>query len=363
MKQGYIFAAVAAITFITACGGDFRQKAQGQHSEIVVVMDSSRIDDPIGSAIKDVYGEYITTMPRPEPRYDLRFRDFKTQAELQSVQKQRNLIFAGTLDEQTNLGTYLRSLLSEDVQNRIRNGSLNEITLRDRWYRDQWIVIYTGTNEEEIANRIRNNSRGHLNMLHEIELDRWELEVYRRGEQPALADTLWQKHGFRFRVQHDYIMGIDTTNFVSLRRYLDDNDRWMWIHWIDGVSDIDHVSDDWIHSVRDSLLQIYIRGSRPDAYTKTDFRRPMETRYVRKNDRPTYETRGIWVMSDFSMGGPFLSYVSFDESQQRLYFIEFGQFSPRYRQRRFIYQFEAIARTFETDPNFEISLTEALSRN
>jgi hypothetical protein len=354
MKYTPVLSVLLLAIIVSACGGDYRQRAQGQPSEIVVAMDSSRIEGPIGQALNDTYGEYIRTMPRREPMYDLRFRDFKSQAELESVQKSRNLIFAGTLDEQTNIGMFLRSILSEDVQNRVKSGELREITLRDRWYRDQWIVIYTGTDETEIAQRIRNGSRGQMNALYELELERWTEEVYRRGEQPLLADTLMMQHGFKIRVQHDYVKGIDTTDFVSLRRYLEDNDRWIWFHWIDGVKSIDFVTQEWIHAKRDSLLEIYIRGSRPEAFTRTDHRRSLETRTIQINGKTTYESKGMWVMNDFSMGGPFINYLIFDDVQQRLYFMEFGQFSPRFRQRRFLYQFEAIARTFETDPNFKI---------
>lgn len=352
MKYIEFLAIIAILGAITACGDDYRQRATGQPSEVIVVMDSSRIEGPMGVAILDTYGEYMRTMPRPQPKYDVKFRDFKTQAELQSAQRSRNLIFAATLDEDSNIGLYLRSLLSEDIQQRVRDGSLTEIALKDRWYRDQWILIYTGTDEDQVAEKIRNNSRPHMNSLANLELDRWTEEVYRRGEQPLLADSLWNEHGFKVRVQHDYERGIDTTDFVSLRRYLPDNDRWMWVHWIDDVENIDFITDEWIHAKRDSLLEIYIRGSRPDAFTRTDKRLPLETRYVVMNERPTYESRGVWVMNDYSMGGPFVNYVKYDESQNRLYFLEFGQFSPRYSQRRFLYQFEAIARTFATDSTY-----------
>lgn len=352
------FAAIlAGITLLTvACGGDFRQPANSPYSEILIVTDTTASDGAIRSALQDVYGEYIRTMPRPEPRYDLRFRGIQSQTELQLIQKHRNIIIAAPIDEDSNIGLYLRALLSPDVQSRIRDGSLYEIPLRDRWYKDQWILIYTGNSAEEVAERVRRESRPHLRSLHTMELARWDKEVYRRGETTSISDSLWNNHGFRFRVQHDYVLGVDTLNFVSMRRFLEDNDRWIWIWWKDNVQDIDFVSDQWIHATRDSILRQYIRGSRADAFVKTDYRQPLSTDYRRLNERLTYESRGIWVMSDFSMGGPFLNYTKFDETQQRLYMIEFAQFSPRYRQRRFIYQFEAMAYTFETNPEFQVNV-------
>lgn len=356
MKNIFTVSLLVLMTAILAsCGGDFRQKAIAPPSEVLIVVDSTTQSGAILDAIKEVYGEYLMTMPRPEPRYDLRFRDIKTQTDLTSIQKHRNIIFAAPIDEESNVGLYLRSLLSEDVQNRIRAGELHEIPLRDRWYREQWILIYTGTDEQEIANRVRNTSASHLRSLSNLELEHWDQEVYRRGDIPAIGDSLWTTHGFKFRVQHDYVMGVDTTDFVSMRRFLEDNDRWIWIWWKDGVEDTEFLTERWINTTRDSLLKVYIRGSREDAFLRTDYRLANKTTYMRLNERETYESRGVWIMSDYSMGGPYLNYVKYDEDQKRLYMMEFAQFSPRYRQRRFLYQFEAIARTFETNVDFEIS--------
>lgn len=354
MKNALLLPLLASMLFsVVACGGDYRQKAQGLPSEVFVLMDSSRHEGPVAEALRDVYGEYIFTMPRYEPRYDLRFASLRTQNDLQQAQKHRNLIIAASIDEDSNVGAYLRSLLSEEVQARVRAGTLHEIPLKDRWYRDQWILILTAADKETLASRIRNNSGSHLRTLNEVELARWTLEVYRRGEIPAIADTLWRERGFRFRVQHDYEVGVDTTDFVSMRRFLPENDRWIWVWHKDNVSDLDFISERWINTTRDSLLNIYIRGSREDAYIRSDYRRGHQTEFMRINDMETYESRGSWIMSDYSMGGPYLNYVFHDADQQRLYMMELAQFSPRYRLRRFMYQFEAIARTFETNPDFD----------
>ena len=56
-----------------------------------------------------------------------------------------------------------------------------------------------------------------------------ELFVYEK-EQIQYSDSLWNDYGFMVRIQHDYIK-IDTTNFISYRRFLPENDRWMWVWW------------------------------------------------------------------------------------------------------------------------------------
>lgn len=335
---------------LTGCeGSDYRQSAQGDRSEVLVVMDSTRWDSETADAIRETFGEYIMTLPRPEERFDLRFTDINTQRELDRAQRHRSVIFAAPLDEDSNVGGFIRSSLSDDILERVERGDNFAFPLDDRWYRDQWTLFLTSNNDEELAQNIREDGSDLVSTLHEKTIQRWKNYVYRSGEQVDKADSLWENHGFRFRVQHDYRIGVDTTNFVTMRRHLHDNDRWLWAWYKEDVEDTDIVDSDWIHEIRDSLNREFVQGSREGSYVTTEFRRPVETESINLNGYPAYETRGTWQMTNDLMGGPFLNYTIFDEVNDRVYMLEFAQFAPRYNKRRFVYQFEAIARTFESD--------------
>jgi len=331
-----------------ACGGDYREAAIGAVSEVMVVVDSTSVKGPIGAAIDGSIGSYILTMPRYEPRFDITYRDLRSRQDVENVQKHRNLMLVSHLQDSSNVGRYVNGLVSAGIKERVRNRQQHLFPLKDRWYRDQWILIVLANDAAELAEVIRRNGEGIAGSLYEVEVPRHDYDVYRRGDQPQLADSLFRAFGWTLRIQHDYRLGIDTANFVSLRRWLDDNDRWIWVHWLEDVPNIEHVKKEWIHAKRDSLLEIYFQGTREGAYVTTDFRRDNSFRFMTLNGRPTFEAKGSWVMNDFSMGGPFVSYVMYDEAQRRLYFLDFGQFAPKYRLRRFVYQFEAIARTFRT---------------
>jgi hypothetical protein len=339
---------ILTIPLFVACGGDYRDAAIGGPSEVMVVLDSNAVIGPIGKAIDQALGRYILTMPRSEPKFDIRYRDLRTRQNVEQVQKHKNLMLVSHLQDSTNVGRYVNGLVSEGIKERVRNRQQHLFTLKDRWYRDQWIMIILANDATELAEVIQRNGDAIANSLYEVELPRHDFDVYRRGDQPVLADSLFRAFGWTLRIQHDYRLGIDTANFVSLRRWLDDNDRWIWVHWIDGVPNIESVNRNVIHATRDSLLKIYFQGTREGAYVTTDFRRDNSFRFMTMNGRPTFESKGSWVMNDFSMGGPFVSYVMYDEAQRRLYFLDFGQFAPKYKLRRFVYQFEAIARTFRT---------------
>lgn len=346
----YIVSGISGLLIISACnGGDYRQSAQGDRSEVLVVMDSTKWESETADALRETFGEYIMTLPRPEERFDLRFTDLVTQRDLDRAKRQRNVIFAAPITEDSNVAGFIRNSLSEDIHERIARGQNFAFPLDDRWYRDQWTLFLSAPSDEELAENIREDGRNLVSTLHDKTISRWKNYVYRGGEQVEKTDSLWNNHGFKIRVQHDYNIGVDTTNFISLRRHLHDNDRWIWAWYKDDVDDTEFIDTDWIHNKRDSLNREFIRGSREESYVTTEFRRPVETESVNLNGYPAYETRGTWKMTNDLMGGPFLHYTIFDEDLNRVYMIEFAQFAPRYNKRRFIYQFEAIARTFESD--------------
>ncbi len=346
-----IVTGLAGLFVWTGCEGDFRRSAQGSLSQVLVVMDSTQWDSPTADAIRETFGKEIMTLPRPEEKYDLRFMDLRTNRDLEYAKNHKNTIFAAPIDEESNVGAFIRAVMSEDIKQRIAEGRNFAFPLEDRWYKNQWTLFLSAADHETLSQKIRDSERSLVGHLDEVERERWKSEVFRRGEQKHLSDSLMQNHGFSIRVQHDYRIGVDTTDFVSMRRYLHDNDRWIWFNYKEDVDSFDWVDSEWINNRRDSLNRKYIRGSREESYVTTEYRSPrrVETTETTVNGRPALETRGTWTMTNDLMGGPFLHYTIYDEQQQRIYMMEFAQFAPRYSKRRFMNQFEAMAHTFETD--------------
>lgn len=336
----------------SACEGDYRPEAIGGHSEILVVMDSLQHDSEAATALRNTLGAPILTMPRPQSRFDLVFTDLRTTRDRELIERHKNVVIVSDIDADTNVGTFLRALLADNVQESVRQGESFSFTQRDVWSRDQLVMMLSAGSTEELAERIRRNERRLVDDVHEMELARWHRYVYRRAEQTDLSERILETHGWSFRVQHDYRVGVDTLNVLTLRRYLPDNDRWIWVWWQDEFSQeqFDNIDRDWVSTRRDSINQEYMKGSTDEKYVKTDYERPYQQRFMELNGMEAYESRGLWRMHNDLMGGPFINYTMYDHENERLFMMEYGQFSPRWDQRRFLYQFEAMARTFVSNP-------------
>lgn len=344
---------LATLFSFSACEGDYRPEAIGGYSEVLVVMDSLDHNSETAEALRHTLGAPILTMPRPEPRFDLVFTDLRTTRDRELIERHKNVIIVSEIDADTNVGTFLRALLAENVQESVRQGESFSFTQRDIWSRDQLVMMLSADNAEHLTQRIRQNERRLVADIHDVELARWHRYVYRRAEQTDLSERILETYGWSFRIQHDYRVGVDTLNVLTLRRYLPDNDRWIWVWWEDDFTqdEFDNLNRDWVSAKRDSINQEYMKGSTDDKYVKTDYDRPYEQRFLEVNGMEAFESRGLWRMHNDLMGGPFLNYTMYDHENERLFMMEYGQFSPRWDQRRFLYQFEAMARTFVSNPD------------
>ncbi|MDZ7680618.1 MAG: DUF4837 family protein [Fodinibius sp.] len=365
-----IIALVLLVGVWVGCEGDYRQKARGSFGQVIVMMDSSEFQSETANALRETFGGWMQTIPGKQPRYDLQFQDFENNAQLESLRRFKNILIAAPVDDSTNVSRFVRALLSDKVEQEVKNGNAFAFPLEDKWYRDQWSMILTSTSDSALAQQIRNSEETLISRLEKKEMERWKEEIYSRGEKFALEDSLWQNHGWKIRVQHDWMKHLDTTvtengetyNFLTMRRPLPDNDRWFWAYW-KKVDDINQVDDNWINAKRDTLMEKWIRGSRDSSYVTTAYDRPHETETFRMNGDMVYETEGIWTMTNDAMAGPFVNFTVFDQETSRLFMLEFAQFAPKYNKRRFVRQFRTMLRTFESDSTWQGTSNQAVVQN
>lgn len=357
--------ASAILTLILAailmgCGGDYRQEAVGGFGEAVVVMDSTQWENSAtATAVRETFGQVIMTLPQPESFFNLRQQDFSTNQELDNLQRHKNLIIAAPIDGEGTTAEWIRSLLSEEVKQRVRSGESFAFPFENQWYRNQWAIVLTSTSDSALAARINDARESLTDNLLDKELRRWTEEIYDRGEKLDIEDSLMTNHGWMIRVQHDWYKNLDTTwtenghtqHMVTMRRELPENSRWFWAWWQEDVGPaiVDSIDQSWINARRDSLMRDWIRGTRPDSYVTTEYRRPVVTERMELNGNPAWETMGTWRMTGDAMGGPFRTMTVYDADSERLFILEFGQFAPKYNKRHFTRQFRAMLRTFRTD--------------
>ncbi len=352
-----VFALAGLLFTATGCGsGDFRPRAVGQEGEIVVVVDSNHWNGSIGDALQQTVGQWVGTLPAPERQFDLRQIDLETEEDLEMARRHKNVIFVAPLDDTTNEAVYIKNVFDSTAQEAIRTGQGAVISRADMFRRDQQIFYITGADSAAVVDAILRRSNELSTAFNQATRQRLSEDMFDRGRQRDLEELLMEEHGFAVNVQHDYQIALDTSNFVWLRRILPETWRSLFIYYIEDANP-GVLSPEWIYDTRDSLTRQYVQGNL-GGWVEIDRRdiRPLETENIDFLGRYGFETRGLWQMvgiengevTQFGMGGPFLTFTFYDQPSGRIYMIDGMVFAPGYEKREFLRQMEVIAHTFRT---------------
>lgn len=351
----------AVLLFLAGCDGefDYRPEATGPEAEITVVTDTNTWNGPVGEALRNELGKNVVTLPTPEQAFDIKHASITSQREFDRLTRFKNIVVAAPLSDTTNEAKFLKSILSEEAQQAIAEGGNAVVPREDVWRRRQQVVYVTAATPEDLVMTIASDGESIRNRFHVATRERMYREMFERGRQPEIEQELMEKHGFAVNAQHDYLVAIDTTNFVWLRRILSDTWRSLFVYYEENANPAD-LTPEWVYSTRDSLARRYLQGN-SGGWVEVDRRRPLETKEINFLDRYALETRGLWQMVgrmdgedvQFGMGGPFLTYAFYDQLSGRLYMIDGMVFAPSFKKREFLRQMEVIAYTFRTKQEVE----------
>ncbi len=360
-KTKPVGALLLCAALITGCGGqglfsgDFRPEASGPEGHITVVIDSTLWQGPVGDALRDQVGGPLHTLPSQEPAFELEPIALTSRKTLDMVQDRKNVLFVGTIaDTLSAESRYLNSLLTDSLRQYILDGQSALVSRPDQWRRHQLVYYLVAASPKDLLTALDDTAEDMLYHYNEVTRMRTHREMFDIGRQHDLEATLMDRHGFAVNGQHDYVIAVDTTQFVWLRRVLSDTWRSLFVYYVDDA-DPSILTPEWIVSTRNELSRQYMQGT-AGGWVEIDLRRPAEAVEINFMDRFAIEFRGMWQMVgersgekiQFGMGGPFLTYAFYDEPTRRLYLIDGMVFAPNYPKREFLRQLEVIAYTFRT---------------
>lgn len=350
------FGGLVSLMFLLGCGNvDYRPLAIGENGEIQVVIDSTLWSGPIGAALHLALGYYMQTLPNPEPLFVLRPIAPRMQEDLERIKKFKNVLFVAALRDSSRVSRLVQQAFSPKALQIVREGSAAVVPRRDLWRRRQLVYFVVAETESQLIEAIQQAASRLQEDFNAIARERLAAEMFEKGRQFDIEDTLMAHHGFAVNVQHDYVLVFDTTRFVWLRRVLPDTWRSLFVYYEENA-DPAKLTPAWIYATRDSLARRYLQGN-AGGFVQIDYRQPLETRPIDFLERYGYETRGLWHMVTelpdgrpfpAGMGGPFVTYTFYDQQSGRLYMIDGMVFAPGFTKREFLRQMEVIAYTFRT---------------
>ncbi|MEE2876612.1 MAG: DUF4837 family protein [Candidatus Neomarinimicrobiota bacterium] len=325
------------LTVLILVGCDYKPRAGGVENQLHVV--ASFEDLPhIRAAIDSVFGRAVYT-PAPETYFDVTYINPYA---FNEVKRSHNLLVVSVQGIQdTTADRIARSVLPSDQLDQATGGDNQVFSTKDFFARGQVFSLVVGQRPSDLINGLRERGSWLFRQYDKAFIERQTEHVFKRREQKALAVELWEKYGWKLRIQHDYMIIKEQPdrNFVWIGRAFPY--RWFAVNWIEAPRSkaIDHLVV--TEMVNDFPMAFYSKIKFNDTYQRAE---PVEL-----GEWDAWRVEGLWEHTEDVKGGPFISYVFYDEVTDRLFHLNLLVYSPGKKKIISLRQMEIMAHTFATE--------------
>lgn len=352
MKTHLFTLVVVGIVLLGGCKGvtekvkeDLKPIARGDADEIVLVIDSLQWAGAVGDELKSMYQSYMRVLPQDEFEFTLhKVNPIKLNDLLRNA---RNMIFVMTLDSKTKQSNALRQYFTDNSLKMIQGDSSLFYTVRkDEFARGQMVLYLFGQTEEALVKKLKSNKSGLVELFESAVRERVLSQILAQTKKD-LMKSIEETHDYKISVPFGWEQAKNEADFLWLRKLEAASELNVFVYETDYK---DREVFNHVDTFRDEITSTFLRDSeKPDLYIDRQAVIPVFTKHTTFNGRFAVEARGLWMVSDASAGGPFVSYTFVDEKTQKLYYIEGYVYAPDEKKKPLIREVEAILSTFHTD--------------
>jgi hypothetical protein len=318
---------------ITSCES-VKPRAQGADNELVVV---SSLEDraAVKNILSTIFNDTLFT-PQPEAYYKTIWVNPEN---FNDVNDHVNVIVAAVGSHPRNMGVKLiKQVLSASQYKSSMEGDNQLIFAKNIFARDQNYLIINGPNENKIMESAKDQGPWLNKQYEDLFFERQSVHLFEgSSRQIELEDKLSKEYGWTFKIPWGYtvIKESDKEQFFWMGR--DIPYRWLAVKWEEGLvfSDSTSVSE-------------YVKKI-PSKYFETiqysDYMFNIEPH--RFKDWGAWKITGLWESIEEAQGGPFISYLFYDQSSDRSYFINMLIFHPGNDKYLLLRQVDIVAHSFK----------------
>ena len=320
--KNLILAVFVALIFLACNEGDAKKKkyvseSSGKINNLTVVVDNILWEDNVGEAIRNVLASPLEGLPQEEPIF--------------SLSQMPPQVFSGFAAKN-------RTVLKIEKGNSGATSIMNDV-----YARPQTVVVVSGQTNEEIIDQLNTNAQKIVDVFKKTEIS----EQQRRISLSLFDDApIAKKLGVSLDFPSAYRIAIEEDRFFWIRKDIRTGTMDLLIYQVshEAIRKGDSAVSD-IVKLRDSIGKQYIQGRLEGAYMGTeDAYAPYFFETIIDN-KPTFETKGIWDVKNDFMAGPFINYAIEDELNKRYIVIEGYVFAPSVEKRDYIFELESIIRS------------------
>lgn len=358
--------------FFLSCGGDAAKEyraqpaAYGRPNEVTVVMDREDWEGDLGDSLRYYFESPYLIMPQPEPVFDLRYFSPEEFSQKRIRREARTIYLIGNLsEEESGTARIIREDLGgEKVRRAQEDQQYNLAVGRNKWSEGQIMLYQFGFSHDDLMAHIRNNFPAVKERINRFDLDRIRRTAFQGGVNEKLMSQVRAAMGVELQIPSDYKLAKKDGGLIWLRKDTRDFTNNILLYRI-AYTDSTQLTRAGLMALRDSIGKLHIRSSEPGSYMRINaVDLPLFIDPTLIDGRFALEAKGIWEMvNDFS-GGPFFTYLVYDQDRGELLFLDAFILAPGEDKRDVMQQMEQILRSarFTSGRDSQAPATEGLSQ-
>ncbi len=317
-------------------GCEFKRDAIGSDNEIRVIC--SKLDrGNVKHFLKMVFNDTLYT-PEPEPFYNLKFSTPETYPKLK---KQNNVIIAAIDRDHSNPGLKLiyNLLPKEQAKSMEENDPI--ILAKDVHAKHQLFMVINANSFKQLIDFVDKKRNFIRKKFNNQFINRQSRFLFNRNNYNRLKDTLIHKYGWSLDLPWgwSFVKEVPDSNFIWLGKEMPY--QWIGVGWAEG------------NLVKNELLA----GNYIWEWPKMNYKTVQFSDYKFKLNKTNYNNSlawratGVWETLEIkdSKGGPFRSYIFYDNEKDLTYHINYLIFYPGNSKSIFFRQADMILKTFKTN--------------
>ena len=320
-----LFISLALISLATACSDNkntekYLPASVGPINSLAVVIDNDLWEGAVGDTIRRYFAAPVDGLPNEEPLFSL--HQVPPQVFEGNTRNSRNIIIVLRDDEKA--ASIAENLYAKpQVVAKVQGPKVRDIACKVEEYHDRFIKAFK---ENELA-ETRNRFKKYLNT---------EVEV------PATLGVSITMPSLYKIVKHE-------NNFFWIERPIKGGKSSVILYEmpLNSIPSDAEKRTKAIVRMRDSIGEKYIPGPEEGMYMLTETFLAPSLSDVKIKDRKAVESKGLWEVKNFALGGPYINYIIEDEPNNRLLVAEGFLFSPGVEKRDMLFELEAIIKSIE----------------
>lgn len=293
------------------------RKATGKINSISIVIDDQLWNGEIGDSIRNKLASPVIGLPQEEPLFTINQYPVK--------------LLEGFMTDS-------RTIIVVKKENK------NEFVVKkDQYATPQNVFHISGKTKDDILRIFEKNSSKIIQLIKET-----EIKENQRIINQSLLDTKKIKEEFQItlNIPTGYLYALKNTNFIWLKKEIISGNTSLLIYQVP----ISSLKKDYnlitkIIKMRDSIGNLYIRGTEPDSQMITEEGYAPYLSKLKLDNKEAFETKGTWELKNDFMSGPFVNYTILDKENNRILVLEGFCYSPSKEERDLMHELESIIKS------------------